>query len=150
MQYFIQTHFIQTHNLKIIKIYILGGTAGCLNWGLGIMPDVLKSRFQTGSYNSIREVFADVMAKEGIRGMYRGFVPVMLRAFPANACAFLGYEGTMQFLNYISPQLQQTHKLLLISNSFICPQQLHISLKTFFYEEFFLNFSVQIQKHKST
>jgi len=92
--------------LSVGSILVAGGTAGCLNWGLGIMPDVLKSRYQTapeGKYTSIAHVFRDVIKTEGIKGMYRGFVPVMLRAFPANACAFLGYEGTMKFLNYVSP-----------------------------------------------
>lgn len=92
--------------LSIAAVLVAGGLAGCANWAAGIMPDVLKSRFQTappGKYNGVKDVFVDVMRTEGIRGMYRGFVPVMLRAFPANACAFLGFEGAMMFLNYIVP-----------------------------------------------
>lgn len=33
-----------------------------------------------------------VMAEEGVRGMYRGFEPALVRAVPANATAFLVYE----------------------------------------------------------
>jgi len=33
----------------------------------------------------MKDVVADVMKTDGIRGMYKGLVPVMLRAFPANA-----------------------------------------------------------------
>jgi len=94
------------NKLSIGSILVAGGIAGCLNWGAAIMPDVLKSRYQTapaGKYSGVRDVFVDVMKTEGIRGMYRGFVPVMLRAFPANACCFLGYEGAIKALNYLSP-----------------------------------------------
>ena len=45
------------------------------------------------------------MKTEGIRAMYKGCVPVMLRAFPANGCCFLGYEGAMWVLNYYVPNL---------------------------------------------
>ena len=38
-----------------------------------------------GKYRGLRDVFSDVMRTDGLRGMYKGFVPVMLRAFPANA-----------------------------------------------------------------
>ena len=33
-----------------------------------------------------------VMAEEGLRGMYRGVEPALARAVPANAVAFLTYE----------------------------------------------------------
>jgi len=95
-----------TSQLSIASVLVAGGTAGCLNWGLAIIPDGVKSRFQTaptGKYNGMKDVIVDILKNEGFRGMYRGFAPVMLRAFPANACCFLGYEGAMKFLNYVSP-----------------------------------------------
>lgn len=45
----------------------------------------------------------ELIRTEGIGSLYKGVVPVMLRAFPANAACFLGYEMTMKFLNYIWP-----------------------------------------------
>ena len=30
------------------RVLVAGGLAGMMNWGWGIAPDVLKSRFQTG------------------------------------------------------------------------------------------------------
>jgi solute carrier family 25 carnitine/acylcarnitine transporter 20/29 len=39
-----------------------------------------------------------VYAKEGLGGFFRGFSPAMVRAFPANAACFLGYEYTKAFL----------------------------------------------------
>lgn len=84
-----------------------GGCAGISNWAIGMPADVLKSRLQTapeGTYkNGIRDVFRELMKREGPLALYKGIVPVMLRAFPANAACFLGFEICMNFLNKISP-----------------------------------------------
>jgi solute carrier family 25 carnitine/acylcarnitine transporter 20/29 len=37
----------------------------------------------------------------GPASLYRGFVPVMARAFPANAACFLGYELSLKLMDYI-------------------------------------------------
>ena len=42
-----------------------------------------------------------MLKKEGPMALYRGFGPVMLRAVPANAATFLGYEVAYKFLNNI-------------------------------------------------
>lgn len=39
-----------------------------------------------------------MLQKEGPFALYRGFGPVMLRAVPANAATFLGYEVAYKFL----------------------------------------------------
>ena len=58
-----------------------------------------------GMYSGVRDVFAHLMREEGVRAMYKGAVPVMLRAFPANACCFMGYELAMYGLNWAAPNL---------------------------------------------
>ena len=59
-----------------------------------------------GKYpNGIRSVFVDIMRNEGPQALFRGLSPVMIRAFPANACCFLGYELALKFLNYAAPNL---------------------------------------------
>jgi len=83
-----------------------GGMAGIFNWVVAIPPDVLKSRLQTapqGRYTGIIHVFKELIQTEGIRSLYKGFVPVMLRAFPANAACFMGYELTIKFLDFLWP-----------------------------------------------
>ena len=43
-----------------------------------------------GTYpNGIRGVFKDLMKTEGPKALFRGIVPVMLRAFPANAVSLI-------------------------------------------------------------
>jgi len=95
--------------LSPLKTIAAGGVAGMLNWAVAIAPDVLKSRLQTapeGMYpNGIRSVFADIMRNEGPSALFRGLAPVMIRAFPANAACFLGYEVCLKFLNSVAPGL---------------------------------------------
>ena len=40
------------------------------------------------------------MKTEGFTALYKGFVPVFTRAFPANAATFLGYEAAIRFLDW--------------------------------------------------
>lgn len=97
------------NDLSPLRTLFAGGMAGIFNWMVAIPPDVLKSRLQTapeGTYpNGIRDVFRHAMKEEGIRALYKGATPVMLRAFPANAACFLGYEVAMKFLNWLAPNL---------------------------------------------
>lgn len=95
-------------DLSIGKTIFAGGMAGVFNWIIGIGPDVMKSRLQTapeGTYNGVRDVFRQIVREEGVRGFTKGAVPVLLRAFPANACCFLGYEVAMYGLNQVAPNL---------------------------------------------
>ncbi|KER21719.1 hypothetical protein T265_10025 [Opisthorchis viverrini] len=93
--------------LSVGKTLFAGGMAGIFNWLVAIPPDVLKSRYQSapeGRYpNGIRSVFSELIAKEGFFALYRGVTPVLLRAFPANAACFLGYEVALKFLDFILP-----------------------------------------------
>ncbi|KAM9098611.1 mitochondrial carnitine/acylcarnitine carrier protein [Sarcophilus harrisii] len=96
-------------DLSAPRILVAGGFAGIFNWVVAIPPDVLKSRFQTappGKYpNGFRDVLRELIREEGIASLYKGFTAVMIRAFPANAACFLGFEVAMKFLNWIAPGL---------------------------------------------
>jgi len=88
----------------VLGTLFAGGMAGVLNWAAALPVDTLKSKLQVapeGKYpNGIRSVFKDVVAKEGFASLYRGFGPVMIRAFPANAACFLGYESAIKLLTW--------------------------------------------------
>lgn len=94
--------------LSISRTLFAGGMAGVFNWGVAIAPDVLKSRLQTapeGTFpNGIRDVFRHTLKHEGIPALFKGVVPIMLRAFPANAACFMGYEVSMKCLHLIMPE----------------------------------------------
>ncbi|KAI6172738.1 CBN-DIF-1 protein [Aphelenchoides besseyi] len=87
------------NELSPIAVLFAGGLAGMANWLVCIPTDMMKSKLQTapdGKYpNGIRDVFKEVIRIEGPIGLFRGFTPVMLRAFPANAACFLGIELTL-------------------------------------------------------
>ncbi|XP_007088546.1 mitochondrial carnitine/acylcarnitine carrier protein [Panthera pardus] len=95
--------------LSVPRILVAGGIAGIFNWAVAIPPDVLKSRFQTappGKYpNGFRDVLRELIRDEGVTSLYKGFNAVMIRAFPANAACFLGFEVAMKFLNWATPNL---------------------------------------------
>ncbi|KAL8591402.1 hypothetical protein ACOMHN_022208 [Nucella lapillus] len=93
--------------LSIWRTLFAGGMAGIMNWIIAIPPDVLKSRLQTaphGKYpNGIRDVARELLREDGILALYRGVTPVMLRAFPASAATFVGYEVAIKALDRVSP-----------------------------------------------
>lgn len=92
----------------LIGTIFAGGSAGIAYWCIGMPPDVLKSRLQTaptGTYTGVRDVFRQLMRNEGASALYKGVTPVMLRAFPANAACFIGFEVAMKFLNFVAPNL---------------------------------------------
>lgn len=67
-----------------------------------IPADNLKNRIMgaplSTSPMSARVLARQIYASEGIKGFYRGFVPIILRAFPVNACAYLVYESLLRGL----------------------------------------------------
>jgi len=99
------------HSPSILGTVFAGGTAGIANWLIGMPPDVLKSRLQTapeGTYpKGIRDVFKTLMKKEGSLALYKGITPVLLRAFPANAACFLGFELSKELLHYLQSKSEK-------------------------------------------
>ncbi|XP_054008877.1 mitochondrial carnitine/acylcarnitine carrier protein-like [Hylaeus anthracinus] len=80
-----------------------GGCAGMVHWAVALPVDTVKSKLQTsplGHYpRGFRSAFVETVKKDGLSILYNGIVPVMLRAFPANAAFFCGVEVTMKFLD---------------------------------------------------
>lgn len=82
-----------------------GGMAGVGNWLVALPPDILKSRLQTapvGTYPlGVRSVLPQLLREEGPLALFRGFRPVFIRAFIANAACFSGFEVAMKFINVL-------------------------------------------------
>uniref|UniRef100_A0A3Q0RIF5 Si:dkey-150i13.2 n=1 Tax=Amphilophus citrinellus TaxID=61819 RepID=A0A3Q0RIF5_AMPCI len=92
--------------LSTPRILLAGGVAGILNWTIALPPDVLKSNFQTaadGKYRGLADVLRTLLREEGPKALYKGFNAVFLRAFPANAACFLGFEVALKGLNMVAP-----------------------------------------------
>jgi solute carrier family 25 carnitine/acylcarnitine transporter 20/29 len=100
----LKNKFINEKSGELNKGAILfcGGTAGVTNWLVAIPQDVLKSRLQAapeGVYKGLGDVFSKLIRVEGISALFKGSVPIMVRAFPANAAAFLGAEWSFSILD---------------------------------------------------
>lgn len=67
--------------------------------------DVLRRRFQINTmsgmgyrYKSIWDAVRVILAEEGIRGLYKGIVPNLLKVAPSMASSWLSFELTRDFL----------------------------------------------------
>lgn len=81
-------YFLRTNELSPIKTIFTGGMAGIINWMVALPADVVKSIVQTapeGKYKSLLQVYAELIKADGIGAFFKGFTPVIIRAFPSNS-----------------------------------------------------------------
>lgn len=85
-----------------IQAHMLGGaSAGVMYWTAFYPADTVKSLVQTHpeySHLTFRQAFVKIVRADGVRGLYRGWGITALRAAPAHALIFAGYEQTLKFL----------------------------------------------------
>ena len=64
---------------------------------------MVKSRIQSGAAQGkgMVAVAQELVAAEGVAGLYRGLVPALMRAVPANAACFLGIEYSRKALDQL-------------------------------------------------
>ncbi|XP_060062895.1 solute carrier family 25 member 45-like [Ylistrum balloti] len=77
-----------TDSRGLVADSISGGLAGCINWGIGMPFDVIKSRYQgdlVGKYKSITDCAVQSFKAEGLRVFFKGTLVTFIRAFPVNA-----------------------------------------------------------------
>lgn len=67
--------------------------------------DVLRRRFQINTmsgmgyqYKSIFDAIRVIVAQEGVKGLYKGIVPNLLKVAPSMASSWLSFEMTRDFL----------------------------------------------------
>ena len=89
-----------------VEVLFAGGIAGMVWWLVGLPADVLTSRIWTapeGKYpRGVRDALRELLRKEGASALYKGFVPVLLKAAPESAALFWGYELTLKAINWMS------------------------------------------------
>uniref|UniRef100_S4RJ68 Solute carrier family 25 member 48 n=1 Tax=Petromyzon marinus TaxID=7757 RepID=S4RJ68_PETMA len=82
-------------------IWVAGGLAGSLSWGLATPFDVVKSRLQadgvvetkyTGAWHCAQHSYR----AEGLGVFFRGLTVNLVRGFPMSAAAFLAYEFSLR------------------------------------------------------
>ncbi|GAM24392.1 hypothetical protein SAMD00019534_075670 [Acytostelium subglobosum LB1] len=93
-------------DLPLRYLILSGGIGGIAYWSIFYPADVAKSSIQVsdnGPTPSLLATLKKIYQKDGIRGLYRGYVLTVMRAFPANAAMFTVYEMTMKALDKVIP-----------------------------------------------
>ena len=82
---------------SMLAMTVAGGMAGSVMWGIVLPIDTAKTRIQTAVPGSPQDLgltghLKSIVNESGVRALWRGVVPAMLRAFPANAAQWLAWE----------------------------------------------------------
>lgn len=80
--------------LGLVNSFIYGGIAGTTSWIFIYPQDRIKTKIQAlrDTHMSFTEGFNEIVKKEGITGLYKGFSYALLRAIPLHATAFMTME----------------------------------------------------------
>ncbi|XP_059151013.1 mitochondrial ornithine transporter 1-like [Physella acuta] len=85
-----------------LKTIVCGGLGGVGLWVAIFPADVVKSRIQVQAVSGVpptfRFVFMKILREEGVKALYRGLGPTVIRTFPATGALFLAYETTKKYL----------------------------------------------------
>ena len=79
-----------------------GGLSACFGfWTTAYPSDVVKQVVLTNDkygsdFKSWRMAVRDIYTQRGINGFFKGFVPSILRSFPANAAALAAFEFVLR------------------------------------------------------
>ncbi|XP_028839818.1 solute carrier family 25 member 15b [Denticeps clupeoides] len=88
--------------IGVVPIMFSGGFGGACLWLVVYPMDCVKSRIQvmsmTGRQAGFFKTFMGILRTEGVRALYSGLTPTMIRTFPANGALFLGYEASRKFM----------------------------------------------------
>lgn len=83
----------------LLGTIVSGGVGGICLWSSIFPFDVVKSRIQVeSSKEKMITVLLRIKRSEGIRGLYRGLSPTLLRTFPSTGALFVAYEYSREFM----------------------------------------------------
>jgi solute carrier family 25 carnitine/acylcarnitine transporter 20/29 len=92
---YLKYNYEQKHKkIGLINSFIYGGIAGSTSWLFIYPQDRIKTKIQTlkDTNMSFREGFNEIVKKEGVMALYKGFSYALLRAIPLHATAFMTME----------------------------------------------------------
>jgi len=90
-----RTHH-QSQEPSVFQIALSGASAGVTYWALIYPIDTLKATIQAQSIRSPRfQTAMSAVQGIGLMNLYRGYLSTVVRAAPANAILFLGYESAL-------------------------------------------------------
>jgi hypothetical protein len=71
-----------------------------VHWLYGLCKETLCAGAVFTVFQCLRATSDASRSKSGVRGFTRGFLPTIMRAFPANAAAFTAFDTTMGLLGH--------------------------------------------------
>lgn len=94
------------HQTKVHKLAIpvAGGLAGSIAWFISFPLDCVRAGVQgqsvgsSGRWKGSVEVFQELMRTRGIKGLYSGVSPSIMRAFLVSGSRFSAYEAALWLL----------------------------------------------------
>lgn len=85
-----------------VAIPVAGGCAGAISWFVSFPLDCVRAGVQGQDLNGVRvrtrTVFKTLVKERGIRGLYSGVTPSIVRAFLVSGSRFSAYEGALWLL----------------------------------------------------
>jgi len=96
-------HMLNTSNkrdLDPIRRYIAGSLAGVTASSITYPLDLARARMavtNSNKYNNLLNVFVRIYQEEGLRTLYRGYIPTMLGVIPYAGTSFFTYETLKKF-----------------------------------------------------
>ncbi|KAL0951407.1 hypothetical protein HGRIS_008101 [Hohenbuehelia grisea] len=88
------------------KSFIAGGFGGAAAVLVGHPFDLTKTRLQTaapGTYKGAVDVVKQTLARDGVKGMYRGMLPPLLGVTPIFAVSFWAYDASKKLILALTP-----------------------------------------------
>lgn len=96
----------QKQTVSPVKSFLSGGFGGMSAVLVGHPFDLTKTRLQTaqpGTYTGAIDVVKKTLARDGVRGMYRGMGPPLIGVTPIFAISFWGYDMGKRFIYSMTP-----------------------------------------------
>ncbi|XP_074651240.1 mitochondrial ornithine transporter 1-like [Tubulanus polymorphus] len=87
-----------------VKTVISGGFGGIAFWTSVFPADVVKSRAQisSGAALGFVQTLKLIVKEDGVKALYKGLGPSLVRSFIATGCLFVSYEYTKKFLESLA------------------------------------------------
>lgn len=86
--------------IGLLRTIISGGVGGIALWIVIFPADVVKSRIQVaGSTEPMLSLTKHIIKTEGVRALYSGLGPTLLRTFPSTGALFVAYEYSKKYLH---------------------------------------------------
>lgn len=98
-------------NPSTMRKLLAGAISGAVAQTCTYPFDVLRRRFQINTmsgmgyqYKSITDAVRVIVGQEGVRGLYKGIAPNLLKVAPSMASSWLSFEMTRDFLTSLKPE----------------------------------------------